>query len=72
MKLPSGPTQLKLAVVGTFLFQGGNGLVVWAEQFITSGLAALLVSLLPLWLIMLDWLWAGGPPPTWKGSIGIF
>jgi len=64
MKLPFGPTQLKLAVVGTFLFQGGNGLVVWAEQFITSGLAALLVSLLPLWLIMLDWLWAGGPPPT--------
>lgn len=63
---------LNLAIVGTFLFLGGNGLVVWAEQFITSGLAALLVSMLPLWLIMLDWLWAGGPPPTWKGSIGIF
>lgn len=60
-----------LAVVGTFLFLGGNGLVVWSEQFISSGLAALLVSLLPLWLITLDWLWAGGPPPTVKGSVGI-
>lgn len=60
-----------LATVGTFLFVGGNGLVVWAEQFITSGLAALLVSLLPLWLVLLDWLWAGGPPPTWRGAAGI-
>lgn len=60
-----------LVIVGAFLFLGGNGLVVWAEQFITSGLAALLVSLLPLWLIMLDWLWAGGPAPTVRGLAGI-
>lgn len=65
-------TQLwKLSIVGTFLFLGGNGLVVWAEQYIASGLAALLVALLPLWLIALDWLWANGPPPTIKGSLGI-
>lgn len=60
-----------LAIVGTFLFLGGNGFVAWAEQFIASGLAALLVSLLPLWLISLDWLWAKGPPPTVRGCIGI-
>jgi drug/metabolite transporter (DMT)-like permease len=68
---PSLQQWLNLWVVGTFLFLGGNGLVVWAEQYITSGLAALLVSTLPLWLIMLDWLWAGGPPPTVKGLAGI-
>lgn len=60
-----------LTVIGAFLFVGGNGLVVWAEQFINSGLAALFVSLLPLWLILLDWLWAGGPPPTVRGLAGI-
>lgn len=60
-----------LWIVGSLLFLGGNGLVVWAEQYITSGLAALLVSTLPLWLTMLDWLWAGGPPPTWRGMAGI-
>ena len=68
---PSLLQWLNLWVVGTFLFLGGNGLVVWAEQYITSGLAALLVSTLPLWLIMLDLLWAGGPPPTVKGLAGI-
>jgi drug/metabolite transporter (DMT)-like permease len=62
---------LHLSVIGTFLFLGGNGLVVWAEQYITSGLAALLVSTLPLWLILLDWLWAKGPPPTRMAMVGI-
>lgn len=62
---------LHLGVIGTFLFLGANGLVVWAEQYITSGLAALLVSTLPLWLILLDWLWAKGPPPTRMAMVGI-
>lgn len=52
---PDGKQWLHLSVIGTFMFLGGNGLVVWAEQYINSGLAALLVSTLPLWLIMLDW-----------------
>lgn len=68
---PSGRQWLQLAVVGTFLFLGGNGFVVWAEQFINSGLAALLVSTLPVWLILLDWLWAGGPRPTGAAMAGI-
>jgi drug/metabolite transporter (DMT)-like permease len=61
----------QLAIVGMFLFLGGNGLVVWAEQYITSGLAALLVSLLPLWLILIDWLWVGGSAPKPIAMIGI-
>jgi drug/metabolite transporter (DMT)-like permease len=62
---------LHLSVIGTFMFLGGNGLVVWAEQYINSGLAALLVSTLPLWLILLDWLWAKGPAPSHMAMIGI-
>jgi drug/metabolite transporter (DMT)-like permease len=69
--LPPWSQYWRLAVVGIFLFVGGNGLVVWAEQYIDSGLAALLVSMLPLWLIVLDWLWAGGPPPTLRAMLGI-
>lgn len=68
---PSAGQWLQLSVVGTFLFLGGNGFVVWAEQFINSGLAALLVSTLPVWLILLDWLWAGGPRPTGAAMAGI-
>ncbi|MEY4640646.1 MAG: hypothetical protein RLZZ227_640, partial [Pseudomonadota bacterium] len=47
------------------------GFVVWAEQYITSGLAALLVALLPLWLLLFDWLWANGPKPRGMAMCGI-
>ena len=68
---PSAMQWRQLGVVGVFLFLGGNGLVVWAEQYITSGLAALLVSLLPLWLILIDWLWVGGSAPKPIAIVGI-
>ena len=35
---------------------GGNGLLSWAEQYVPSGLAALLVSTAPLWLVLMAWL----------------
>jgi drug/metabolite transporter (DMT)-like permease len=41
------------ALVGVLLLLGGNGLVAVAEQHITSGLAALLVASVPLWLVVL-------------------
>lgn len=68
---PTYQQWLQLGIIGSFLFLGGNGLVVWAEQYINSGLAALFVSTLPLWLITLDWLWAGGPPPSPRAITGI-
>ncbi len=44
------------ALIGAFLLLGGNGMVSWAEQKIPSGLATLLVSLGPLFIVLLDWL----------------
>lgn len=38
---------------GLLLLLGGNGLVVLAEERISSGLAALLVSTTPLWVVVL-------------------
>lgn len=40
------------AVVGLLLLTGGNGMVAVAEQHISSGLAALLVASVPLWLVV--------------------
>lgn len=40
--------------VGSFLLLGGNGLVGWAEQTVESGLAALLVSVAPLWMVFFE------------------
>src|SRR3990172_4683094 len=48
------------AIVGTLLLLGGNGGVVWAEKTIPSGVAALLVALVPLWMALLDRLFFGG------------
>jgi len=42
-------------IAGAFLLLGGNGGVVWAEQTVPSGLTALLVSILPFWLVMIEW-----------------
>ena len=57
-------------VSGALLLLGGNGLVVWAEQRVPSGLAALLVAVDPLWMVMLDWARRDGrrpPAPVFAG-----
>jgi drug/metabolite transporter (DMT)-like permease len=51
------------AVIGTFLLLGGNGLVVWAEQTIPSGITALLIGAGPLCIVLTEWAWPGGLRP---------
>lgn len=50
------------AIVGAALMLGGNGGVVWAEGRIASGVAALLVATLSLWMALLSWLVLGERP----------
>jgi drug/metabolite transporter (DMT)-like permease len=52
------------AIIGGFLILGGNGGVVWAEQFVPSGMAALLVAILPFWIVLIDWLGPARTRPT--------
>jgi drug/metabolite transporter (DMT)-like permease len=52
------------AVVGGLLLLGGNGAVVWAEQRVPSGIAALMVATLPVWLVMMDWIRPNGTRPN--------
>ena len=52
------------AIIGTFLLLGGNGLVVWAEQVIPSGVTALLIGVGPLFIVMTEWAWPGGTRPS--------
>jgi drug/metabolite transporter (DMT)-like permease len=42
------------AVTGVPLFLVGNGGVVWAQQSVPSGIAALLIATVPLWIAVLD------------------
>ena len=56
---------------GSLLFLGGNGLVVWAEKVIPSGLAALIVATIPLWMALFEWVRPGGAAPGVRTSAGI-
>jgi drug/metabolite transporter (DMT)-like permease len=49
----TGSQLANAAVVGILLMFGGNGLVTVAEQEVPSGLAALLIASVPLWVILL-------------------
>lgn len=67
------------AIAGAFLLVGGNGAVGWAEQTMPSGMTALLVSVLPFWLVLIDWARPGGRAPRVMvvaglalGIVGIF
>ncbi|MFO1476094.1 MAG: EamA family transporter [Verrucomicrobiota bacterium] len=59
------------AISGFFLLVTGNGLVVWAEQTVPSGLASLLVAVAPAWFALIDWLRPGGSRPTRATLLGI-
>ena len=65
LRLVGRPTRVRghdfraLLLVAALLLIGGNGLVVWAEQEVPSGLAALIVATVPLWMAGLAAL-----PPT--------
>ncbi|MEO7138226.1 MAG: EamA family transporter [Gemmatimonadales bacterium] len=50
------------AVVGAFLLLGGNASVAWAEQRVPSGLAALLIGIMPIWMVGLEWFRRGSRP----------
>ena len=52
------------AIVGGLLLAGGNGAVSWSEQFVPSGLAALVVANTPLWMVLFEWGRPGGDRPT--------
>ncbi|NUQ00051.1 MAG: EamA family transporter, partial [Armatimonadetes bacterium] len=49
--------------VGALLLLGGNGTLVWAQQRVPSGVAALLIATVPFWIVLLDWLWQKGKRP---------
>lgn len=59
------------AIVGGFLLIGGNGGVTWSEQRVVSGVAALMVGLVPLWMLIIDAFRPGGFKPGLGGIAGV-
>lgn len=57
-------------IIGPLMMTGGNGAIVWAEQYVPSGIVALLVALVPLWMLLLGWLRGGGRPSV-REALGV-
>ena len=67
---PSRRALADTLIVGALLLMGGMGLVAWAEQTIPSGIAALLIALMPMWLAIFGLVFLGERLPR-AGVIGI-
>ena len=60
------------AVVGLLLLMGGNLTLSYAELAVSSGLAALIVAITPLWFLVLDSLLLGHHHISGRGKTGLF
>jgi drug/metabolite transporter (DMT)-like permease len=59
------------AIVGVLLLVFGNGLVVWAELSVPSGMAALIVGVVPCCTVLVDWLRPNGTRPGARVVMGL-
>jgi len=59
------------SVVGLLMVTGANGGVTWGVFFVDSGLAAVLIATVPLWLIALEALRPEGDRPHWLAGVGL-
>src|SRR6266487_6117186 len=62
---------VQLAIVGILLLVGGNLTLAYSERYIPSGLAALLVAIVPLWFLVLDSLLIGHHHVSSRGLVGL-
>jgi len=59
------------ALVGVLLSGIGNGFVIWAQQGIPSGVAALIVCSMPVLVLVLDWILFTRRAPSPQGLVGV-
>jgi drug/metabolite transporter (DMT)-like permease len=70
-RLPHPRTWGSIAVAGFLMAVIGNGGVVWAEQYVASGLAAVIVATVPFWSVLVEAVLPRGERPTARTLIGL-
>ena len=68
---PTAANWWTAGVTGVSLLCISNGGLSWAEQKVPSGIAALLVATISLWLVILDWLRPRGTRPGPRVFVGL-
>ncbi|MFY0607753.1 MAG: EamA family transporter [Cyclobacteriaceae bacterium] len=51
---PSKRSLIKNSIIGLVVLAGGQGSLIWAEQYIASGYASVLVATIPVWFVVID------------------
>jgi len=59
------------ALSGILMLGFGNGAVMWSEKTVPSGVVALIVSSVPIWIVVLDWLRPRGVRPRRSVMLGL-
>src|SRR5947207_14145209 len=68
---PPAITWRSSLIVGGFLLLGGNGGVTISEQYIDTGLAAVIVATVPIYIGLLSWATCATPTPTLPVLLGL-
>jgi drug/metabolite transporter (DMT)-like permease len=53
-RLPPLNEYKRFAIIGTFMFLLGNGLVSWGMMYVPTGLAAIVCALTPVWMVIIN------------------
>ncbi len=68
----SAPRQWRSAtIIGTLLLFGGNGAVAWAERTVPTGVVALIIALVPIWLALMDRVVLRSSALGWRTVVGL-
>jgi len=70
IRRPTAPQVRDASIVGAMLLLGGTGLVAWGEQTVATGIAALLIGLVPMWLAVFGRILFGDRIPV-LAAVGI-
>jgi len=62
---------LRMAVVGLLLLAGGNVGLIFAERTVSSGLASLVLAVVPLYVALIETFLPGGEPLPARGWLGM-
>ncbi len=65
------PEAFHLATIGCLLLVGGNFGLAWAEQWVPTGFAALIVGVTPIWFLLLETFVFRGDRLSSRGLIGV-
>ncbi|MGB4972813.1 MAG: EamA family transporter, partial [Cyclobacteriaceae bacterium] len=71
VKLPEKSVLINQAIGGFFMITLGNGLVGWAEVHVPSGVAAIICSMVPIWVILINLVIAKDEKPTFPIVMGL-